>query len=67
MCYNCGKLRSVLYGVSLADLLEKGDNYGRGTAAAAIGCYEEIVRILRASGGCSSCIGMVENRIRNTF
>jgi len=67
MCHNCGKMVSALNGTSLQSLFERAQSYGGSMTAAALGCYREILSILQTSGGCSSCMMMIEGEIRRTF
>jgi len=67
MCYSCGEKVSVSYNKSLHELFNDANSYGGASASAAVGRYKEILSVLQANGGCGSCIGMIENKIRTTF
>jgi hypothetical protein len=66
MCYGCGSKISVLYSMTVQQLLDYA-NENRGSPAAANGRLKEAIEVLQKNGGCSSCIGYLERTMQSIF
>ena len=66
MCRRCSNYISVLYNMTVQELL----NYAyanRHSPAAANGRLTEAIYVLQKNGGCSSCISELEETMRSIF
>ena|GEM_PF-6129106 len=66
MCSNCGSKISVLWSMTVQELL----NYAlanKGSPAAAHGRLDEAISVLLKNGGCGTCIGKLREVKRNIF
>ena len=66
MCNNCGKKISVLYGMSVQELLNYA-NANKSSPSAAHGRLKAGIEVLQKHGGCSSCIRKLEDTMKSIF
>lgn len=66
MCNECGKKISVLYSMSVQELLNYA-KVNRSSPAAAHGRLDEGIAVLRKNGGCASCIRTLEDTRKSIF
>ena len=66
MCYQCGQKISVLYNLTVQQLLDYA-KANRSGPAAANGRLSEAIAVLQKNGGCGSCIRELEETMRGIF
>ena len=66
MCPKCQEWKSVLYSMSVGELLDYA-NRNRSSPAAAHGRLDAAIEILQKMGGCASCIRELENTKQSIF
>ena len=66
MCNNCGKAISVLYSMTVFQLIDYA-RANKGSPAAAHGRLNEAIAVLQKNGGHSSCISELEALKRSIF
>ena len=66
MCSKCGSIISVLYNMTVNELMNYA-RYNRSSPAAANGRLNEAISVLNRNGGCNSCIREVDDLMRSIF